>query len=329
MNPGTFKPVRIGVVGVGNFGRLHVLTLAGLFEAELVAIVDKNEEALTHVRSDLPQVSAWSDLDRALNEAGAEAWIIATNTESHVPLAEKLLTAGCKVLIEKPLSESYDTAKRLETLVSPNSKDIMLGHILLFAPENRQLLNEVHTRGHPAYFHAARHRLASTWDRYLENPIRMLMIHDLYVAYSFMDGEEPTSMSARLHQRDDGGYDLARAEMEWKNGTWGSFTASYLTTPGMSTEGFDRLEVFGKGWVARLELVPQPIEIWTDRAEWPLGLDVFADPNAPSGWLADELRHFCRVVRGQAKVPLGANFSDALAIQRWVEQLEKSTQMTF
>ena len=30
--------IRMGVVGLGNFGRLHALTLAGLAEAELVAL---------------------------------------------------------------------------------------------------------------------------------------------------------------------------------------------------------------------------------------------------------------------------------------------------
>ena len=34
-----FVPVKIGVVGLGRFGRLHALTLAGLAEAELVGVV--------------------------------------------------------------------------------------------------------------------------------------------------------------------------------------------------------------------------------------------------------------------------------------------------
>ncbi|MFT7644256.1 MAG: putative dehydrogenase, partial [Pirellulaceae bacterium] len=33
------QPVKVGVVGLGRFGRLHALTLANLAEAELVAVV--------------------------------------------------------------------------------------------------------------------------------------------------------------------------------------------------------------------------------------------------------------------------------------------------
>jgi predicted dehydrogenase len=316
----------MGVVGAGNFGRLHALTLAGLAEAELVAVVDRDEAALTTVRRELPELCAWTGIEDALQEAGAEAWVIATPTESHVPLARQVLSTGADVLIEKPLAESLSAGRQLEPLVAPDSGKIMLGHILLFAPEVRQLLLEVRQRGPLIHFHATRHRPARLADMYGESPLRLLMVHDLYLAFALMDGEEPLHVSARAHPRRGPGFDLVRAELEWPIGTWGSFTASFLTPPGMPPDGFDRLELFGRGWAAQLRLNPQPLEIWSERAEWPLALDIHADPAAPSGWLAEELRHFCRVVRGQAEIPLGARYGDALRIQHWLEQLESSAE---
>jgi predicted dehydrogenase len=154
------------------------------------------------------------------------------------------------------------------------------------------------------------------------------MVHDLYLAFALTGGEEPVYISGRLHSRPDGGLDLAKAELEWANGVWASLTASYLTPPGMSSDGFDRLEVYGRDWVAQVRLNPQPLEIWAERAEWPLALNIYADPMAPSGWLAEELRHFCRVVRGLADPPLGARSEDALRIQDWLERLEASAAKT-
>jgi predicted dehydrogenase len=320
--------VKIGVIGLGNFGRLHALTLAGLAEAALVALVDHDEAALAAVSRELPGIRTWTNLADALPEAGAEAWVIATRTGSHIQLAQQILTAGGHVLIEKPLAESLTAAQALEPLVTANSDKVMLGHILLFAAEFRQLLTEIERRGPPVYFHAVRHRPLSTWDFYRESPFRLLMIHDLYLAFALTNGAEPVRVSGRLHPRPGGGFDVARADLEWENGTWGSFTASYLTPPGMSADGFDRLEVFGQGWAAQLRLNPQPLEVWADKAEWPLSLNVYADPIAPSGWLAEELRHFCRVVRGQAGVPSGARYNDALRIQSWLERLEASATET-
>jgi predicted dehydrogenase len=318
------SPVRTGVVGVGGFGRLHALTLAGLAEAELAAIVDRDEAALNAIRQELPEMRAWTSIEDALREAGAEAWVIATPTASHVPLAEQVLSTGANVLIEKPLAESLSAGRQLEPLVAPDSGKIMLGHILLFAPEVRRLLLEVRQRGLLIHFHAARHRPVHLAEVYRESPLRLLMVHDLYLAFALMSGQEPTHVSARMHPGPGQGCDLVRAELEWPSGTWGSFTASFLTPPGMPPDGFDRLELFGRGWAAQVRLNPRPLELWAGQAEWPLALDIDADPAAPSGWLAEELRHFCRVVRGQAEIPFGARYADALRIQHWLDQLESA-----
>src|SRR5436190_6508217 len=177
----------------------------------------------------------------------------------------------------------------------------MLGHILLFTAEFRRLLGEVQLRDRLAYIQATRHRPAGTAALFPgESPLRLLMVHDLYLALALTGGAEPIRATARLHPSPGGQADLALAELEWADGAWASFAASFLTPPGMAGDGFDRLEVFGHGWAARLELNPRPLTIWAERAEWPLALEIDDNPAAPSGWLAEELRHFCRVTRGQA-----------------------------
>lgn len=318
--------IRMGVIGLGNFGRLHALTLAGLAEAELAALVDTRPGTLAEIGRELPDVPTYPNLDEALPQAQADAWVIATRTESHISIAQQILAAGGAVLIEKPLAESAAAARQLQPLAAQHPNRVMLGHILLFAAEIRQLLQEIERRGPPAYFHLVRHRPISTWDYYRETPFRLTMVHDLYLAFALMNGAEPTRFEGRLHRRDDGGFDLALAHLEWPGGAWGSFTASYLTPPGMSSDGYDRLELFGRGWAAHLRLNPQPLEIWAERAEWPLALNIYADPQAPSGWLAEELRHFCRVVRGQVDPPPGARYEDAVRIQNWLERLEVSAR---
>jgi predicted dehydrogenase len=320
-------PVRIGIVGVGNFGRLHARTLAGLAEAALVALVDARADRLAEVARELPGVHTWTDLDVALRESGAEAWVVATSTHAHIAVAEQILASGASVLVEKPLAESLASARRLGPLIAADSRNFMLGHILLFAAEFRRLLAELPVRGPLVYLQAARHRPINTAELFPgETPLRLLMVHDLYLALALSGGAEPTRAAARLRPRPGGGYDLATAELAWADGMCASFVASYLTPPGMGGDGFDRLEVFGRGWAARLELNPRPLTVWAERAEWPLALDIYDDPASPSGWLAEELRHFCRVVRGRAAVPVGARFEDGLRIVDWMDRLERSAR---
>ncbi len=80
MNVEGFAPVRIGVVGLGHFGRQHALTLAGLTEANLVALVARRQASLDAVRERLPGVHGWLDLDDAIARSDAEAWVVASST---------------------------------------------------------------------------------------------------------------------------------------------------------------------------------------------------------------------------------------------------------
>jgi predicted dehydrogenase len=320
------NPVRTLVIGAGNFGRMHARSLHGLAEAQLVGVVDHNAAALQTLRQSLPDVQTWTRLDDALATTDAEAFIIATRTDSHVPIAKQLLSAGKTILVEKPLAQTDVEAQTLAPLIAPDSANFMAGHIVLFAPEFQRLVRDLHTHGPPLHFSAFRYRPRAQGDLFPEEtPLRMTMVHDLYLALALTGGQTPAKLTAQYRRRPDGRADLALAWIHWPDGTLGSFAAAFITPPGMPEDGFDRLEVYGESWAARLRLNPQPYELFTDRAQWPIGLNIDDDPARPSGWLAEELRCFCRIVRKQSPVPLGARFQDALAIQQWLRQLEQST----
>jgi len=153
-----FAPVRIGVIGLGNFGRLHASTLAGLAEAELIALVARREASLDAVAEPFPDVTGWTDLDRAIAESDAEAWVVASSTASHVPVTRKLLEAGKRVLLEKPIAETLSEAESLAPLVEPDSNNLMLGHVVLFNSEFRQLMDEIAQRESIRYIDCVRHR---------------------------------------------------------------------------------------------------------------------------------------------------------------------------
>ena len=316
------QPVKLGVVGLGRFGRLHSLTLSGLAEAELVGVVARRQTSLDNLRRELPDVRGWLDLDQAIVESGAEAWVVACSTAEHVGVATKLLRAGKRVLLEKPISESLAEAESLAPLVNTDSSNLMLGHIVLFNSEFKQLREEVARRGGLSFIDCVRHRPASIVQDFPgENPLQAAMVHDLYAVQVLMNRAEPERFSSQFHRTESGAIDLALAQLQWSDGTLASFAASYLTPTGMPPRGFDRMEVFGRGWSARISPNPRPIEVWDDKAAWPMPLEIRADVGGPSGMMAEELRCFCRVVRGFESVPVGATYADALQVQRWMDRL--------
>lgn len=299
------------------------MPISELVEAELVGVVARRQASLDNIHRELSDVSGWLDLNRAINESEAEAWIVACSTIEHVSVTRTLLQAGKAVLLEKPVSAVLSEAESLAPLVSADSSNLMLGHILLFNSEFKQLRGEVAHRSRPTFIDCVRHRPASIVKDFPgENPLQAAMIHDLYAVQVLMNSEEPKRFTAQFHRTENGAVDLALAQIEWSNGTLASFAASYLTPVGMAPRGFDRMEVFGNGWAARISPNPRPIEVWDEQAQWPMALEIRTDSSGPTGMMAEELRCFCRVVRGLERVPAGATYADALQTQRWMNRLE-------
>lgn len=318
----SFAPVKVGVIGLGRFGRLHALTLARLAEAELVALVARRQPSLDALSAELPGVPGWTSLRQAVAESPAEAWVVACTTAAHVPVARTLLEAGKTVLLEKPVADTLVDARSLAPLIRPDSANLMIGHIVLFNSEFQQLRAEAGRRGALAYIDCVRHRPAGIVAAFPgENPLQAVMVHDLYAAQALVGRADPVHFAARFRRTPAGDVDLAVAHLQWADGLLASFAASYLTPGGMPPRGFDRMEVFGAGWSARISPNPRPIEVWDERAHWPMALEIRADDGGATGMMAEELRCFCRVVRGLQSVPAGATFADALQVQEWMDRL--------
>lgn len=318
-------PVKTAVVGLGRFGRLHSLTLNGLAEAELVGIVARRQESVTALAEELPGIPGWTNLEQAIAECDADVWVVACTTSQHVGVTQALLEAGKTVLLEKPISEDLAEARSLKPLVKADSSNLMLGHIVLFNSDFRALQDEAKQRGAISYIDSVRHRPASIVKDFAgENPLHAAMVHDLYMVQALIDRAEPVRFRCQFHRTKAGAIDLALAQLTWEHGPVANFAASYLTPSGMPPRGFDRTEVFGEGWASRISPNPRPLEIWSEQAEWPFALEIRTDESGPTGMMAEELRCFCRVARGEQSVPVGATYHDALQVQSWMDRLEQS-----
>jgi UDP-N-acetylglucosamine 3-dehydrogenase len=313
-------PVRIGLVGFGDFGQCYAATITNLAEATLMAIVDVDENRLHDARSRFPVARSVPDIDAAVAQTDVDAWIVASGTSSHVSVARQCLAAGKSVLVEKPIASSSDEAFVLKSLVDRDANKLMMGHVVLFNTEFAQLLKECKSRKSIRFVDAVRHRPVTTIDKYPgEDPFGLTMVHDLYCVVALKQRAEPNRFAAQIRRRRDGRCDLAVAQLGFEDGCLVKLTASFLTPEGMPEDGFDRTEVFGEDWAARAMANPRPFQLWDSRSRHPMTLELGCDQQ--SGMLAEQLRCFCRVVRGEQAVPVGASFEDAIQVQRWIERL--------
>ena len=106
-DPSAMKPVRVGVIGIGNMGWHHARVLSLLRDAELIGVADPDAERgqLAVEQFGCRWFPSYTDL---LQEV--EAVRIAVPTLLHHRVGMACLQAGVHVLIEKPIAASQEEA---------------------------------------------------------------------------------------------------------------------------------------------------------------------------------------------------------------------------
>jgi len=105
------RRLRVAVVGLGKMGIMHTAMVRACPRAELVALGDRQQALVNHVRSMGADVRGYDDVAKLLAEAKPEAVVLATPQFTHRALVQQCLEAGCHVLVEKPLAHTLDDAR--------------------------------------------------------------------------------------------------------------------------------------------------------------------------------------------------------------------------
>ncbi|MFD3483899.1 Gfo/Idh/MocA family protein [Streptomyces sp. NPDC058665] len=126
--------LRAGLIGLGSMGRHHARVLAGLDGVTLVGVVDPLGD-----KNGLAQGAPVLDTVGELLALGVDYAVIACPTALHEEVGIQLAEAGVSALIEKPLADTVDGARRL--VEAFESRDLVagVGHIERCNPALRSL----------------------------------------------------------------------------------------------------------------------------------------------------------------------------------------------
>lgn len=119
------KRITIGVIGAGLIGRKHVAKLAGHGDFVLVGIADVNIE---RVAAEHPATRVYADYRQLLDEARPEAVIIASPNQLHAEQGIECARRGIHILIEKPVTDTMETAAALMAEVRKAGIRSLVGH---------------------------------------------------------------------------------------------------------------------------------------------------------------------------------------------------------
>ena len=117
------KTVRVGVIGAGIWGSMHVRAYAQHASAELVGVCDLDEARAQKLASDHGVPKACTSVEDLLAE-GLDAVSIATPDTAHCEPAVLAASKGVHVLVEKPLATSVEECTRMIDAAKEN--DVLL-----------------------------------------------------------------------------------------------------------------------------------------------------------------------------------------------------------
>src|SRR5437879_6957729 len=128
------EPLRVAVVGAGEWGKNHVRMFAQLKGARVVTVCDLDEPRLANVRASYPDVRVTTRYEDVVRDPAVEGVVIASFAAQHYDQARRALEAGKHVLAEKPMTLAPDEAEALVRVARRSGRCLMVGHLLLYHP---------------------------------------------------------------------------------------------------------------------------------------------------------------------------------------------------
>jgi len=239
--------LKVGVLGVGHFGRFHALKLAARGCLAGVHDADAARAAAVAAETGAPV------LDAAGLLAASDAVVIAVPTRFHHAHAMRAIAAGIPLLVEKPLAGSMAEAEEIANAAHTRGLVLQVGHIERYSAAIRTLRASGAGQGAMAYEAT---RVAPFRPRGLDVSVVLdLMIHDLDLVLALAGASlaEVRAVGAAVASRHP---DFAVAQLRFVNGAAATVTASRIS---LAPER--RLRVLGREGEMRVDFLARSLEV--------------------------------------------------------------------
>lgn len=225
--------IKIGVIGAGHLGKIHIRLLKEIPEFDLVGFVDNSDENAAKVVDEY-KVKRFDTFDALLD--AVDAIDIVTPTFNHYESALKAMKLGKHVFIEKPLANNMPEAKELVALAHEADVKVQVGHVERFNPA---FLAAQQYEMKPMFIET--HRLAEFNPRGTDVSVVLdLMIHDIDITLSVVKSNVKRISASGVSVVSDTP-DIANARIEFDNGCVANLTASRISLKNMrKTRMFQR-----------------------------------------------------------------------------------------
>jgi predicted dehydrogenase len=191
-----YAGVGVAVVGAGYWGPKLVRNLVAAADTRRVWVADLDQCRLDEIKAVFPHISTTRDYGELLANPDVDAIVLATPVATHARLGRETLLAGKHLMVEKPLSNSVETAAELVDLAASLKRVLMVGHTFVYHPAVQVLREIVHSGELGRIYYANAQRLnLGVFQRDI-NVMWDLAPHDISILMSVL-GKQPVAVSAR------------------------------------------------------------------------------------------------------------------------------------
>ncbi|EOV1173399.1 Gfo/Idh/MocA family oxidoreductase [Vibrio fluvialis] len=136
--------MNICVVGAsGAFGTKHLEALSQIDDVQVTALVGSEVDKMTALGKQYPHAVISDSLSEALKLDNVDAVILATPTHLHASQAIECLEAGRHVLVEIPMADNIEDARRLVETQQRTGLVAVAGHTRRFNPSHQWIHNKI------------------------------------------------------------------------------------------------------------------------------------------------------------------------------------------
>jgi len=213
--------VKIGVIGVGHLGKIHLNCLKNISQVELVGFFDTDSTVAAEVEQKY-QIKRFSNEQELLQ--ACDAVDIVAPTTLHHDLAMDAMRMGKHVFLEKPITATLEQSQEIVSYAKQHNITVQVGHVERF---NDAFLGAKSYLNNPLFIEA--HRLAEFNPRGTDVSVVLdLMIHDIDIILSMVKSPVKHISASGVPVISDTP-DIANARIEFENGATANLTASRIS----------------------------------------------------------------------------------------------------
>ena len=228
--------LKVGVLGAGHLGKIHLRLLNQSERYELVGFYDPNQEQAQKVVAEFGY-TYFDSIDKLIE--AVEVVDIVTPTLSHYECAMKAIAAKRHIFIEKPITSTVEEAEEIYRLLETNHLKGQVGHVERFNPAFLAAKSSIEN---PMFIEV--HRLAEFNPRGTDVSVVLdLMIHDIDVLLSVVHSPVKhieASGVAVISKSPD----ITNARIEFENGCVANLTASRISMKNMRKSRFFQRDAY-------------------------------------------------------------------------------------